>query len=408
MSSVFDEVKTRIRELQNLMNLSEADVKMLTTPKKVGKKILNVDGNKIPAWRVAFNTALGPAKGGIRFHPEVSEDEVKSLAFWMSLKNSLAGLPYGGGKGGVKFNPKNKNKKYLEKISRAYVDAFYKDLGENIDIPAPDVYTSSEIMGWMLDQFEKKIGQHQPAMITGKPIELGGIALRSDATARGGYIIIKELLHHFKNSPSKPTVAIQGFGNAGLNIAKMLYQDEFVVTAVSDSKGGIYDKSGLDINKMIEKKKNGSSVYECLGKKITNQELLELDVDILILAALENQITAKNADKIKAEQIIELANGPVDSSADKVLWEKKIMVVPDILANAGGVIVSYFEWAQNKTGNILDEQFLEKKLFSIMENSWHQVYGLFKDRGNIDLRTSAYIIAVERILKAEKARGNLK
>ena len=408
MKDVFDGVTGRLAHIKKKIGLTDAEVKALLKPERISRATLKIGSDNLPAWRVAFNTNLGPAKGGIRFHPEVSEGEVKSLAFWMALKNSLVGLPYGGGKGGVKFNPKGKSKEYIDKVSRAYVDAFYKHLGENIDIPAPDVYTNSEIMGVMLDQFEKKIGQHQPAMITGKPLELGGLALRSDSTAKGGFIVIKELLHHIEGISTKPTVAIQGFGNAGLNIAKMLFADGFKIVAVSDSSGGIYDKSGIDINKAIDLKNSGTSATDFTGAKITNKELLELPVDILVLAALENQITAENADKIKAKNIIELANGPVDFAADEILWKKKILVVPDILANSGGVIVSYFEWAQNKTGNILEPEFLEKKLFAMMEAAWHLVYELFKDRNDLDLRTAAYSIAIDRILRAARARGRME
>ncbi|MEI8061658.1 MAG: Glu/Leu/Phe/Val dehydrogenase [Candidatus Berkelbacteria bacterium] len=408
MKDVFDGVTGRLAHIKQRIGLSDSEVKALLEPERISRATLKIGSDNLPAWRVAFNTNLGPAKGGIRFHPEVSEGEVKSLAFWMALKNSLVGLPYGGGKGGVKFNPKGKSKDYIDKVSRAYVDAFYKHLGENIDIPAPDVYTNPEIMGVMLDQFEKKIGQHQPAMITGKPLELGGLALRSDSTAKGGFIVIKELLHHIEGISAQPSVAIQGFGNAGLNIAKMLFADGFKIVAVSDSSGGIYDKSGIDINKAIDLKKSGTSAIDFVGAKITNEELLELPVDILVLAALENQITAGNADKIKAKNIIELANGPVDFAADEILWKKKILVVPDILANSGGVIVSYFEWAQNKTGNILEPDFLEKKLFDMMEAAWHRVYELFKDRNDLDLRTAAYSIAIDRILRATSARGRMK
>ncbi len=408
MKDVFDGVSGRLAHIKKKIGLTDAEVKALLKPERISRATLKIDSDNLPAWRVAFNTKLGPAKGGIRFHPEVSEGEVKSLAFWMALKNSLVGLPYGGGKGGVKFNLKGKSKDYIDKVSRAYIDAFYKQLGENIDIPAPDVYTNSEIMGVMLDQFEKKIGQHQPAMITGKPLELGGLALRSDSTAKGGFIVIKELLHHIEGISAKPTVAIQGFGNAGLNIAKMLYTDGFNIVAVSDSSGGIYDKSGIDINKATDLKNSGTSATDFTGTKITNPQLLELPVDILVLAALENQITAENADKIKAKNIIELANGPVDFTADEILWKKKIVVVPDILANSGGVIVSYFEWAQNKTGNILEPEFLEKKLFDIMEAAWHRVYELFKDRNDLDLRTAAYSIAIDRILCATRARGRME
>ncbi|MFA7253259.1 MAG: Glu/Leu/Phe/Val dehydrogenase [Patescibacteria group bacterium] len=408
--AIFDNIIARVEQIQALMLLDDETIKYLLKPKRISTAEIEIEGEKILTWRILHNEALGAGKGGIRFHPDVSEDEVKSLSFWMSLKNSLAGLPYGGAKGGAKFNPKGRSKEFLEKVSRAYVDAYYKVIGADKDIPAPDVYTTPEIMGWMLDQYEKKVGHHEPAMITGKPIELGGLKLRGDSTARGGFIIIKELLHHVRNLSKQPTVAIQGFGNAGLNIAKMLYNDGFKIIAVSDSKGGVADSKGLDIQDVIEVKTTKLSVteYNHNALKITNEELIEMDVDILVLAALENQITSKNASKIKAKYLLELANGPVSNDADELLFKNGKTVIPDILANSGGVIVSYFEWAQNKTGDILDEDYLEQKLFKIMESSWHKVYDLYLEKGNIDLRTSAYIIAIDRIIKAEKARGNLK
>lgn len=407
--NVYDSVLKRIDNVAKIMKLSGSEIKILKTPAKINRTTLAVEGEKLPAWHIVYNSALGPGKGGIRFHPGVTEDEIKSLAFWMTLKDSLAGLPYGGSKGGVKFNPKEKDKKYLEKVSRAYIDKFYKVLGSDKDIPAPDVYTTPEIMGWMLDQYEKKTGRHEPGMITGKPLELGGIALRSDSTARGGFIIAEELLHHTDLRKETASIVIQGFGNAGLNIAKMMEAEGYKIVAISDSKGGIIstDKH-LNIGEIIEMKKSGQSViqYKNQTKKISNEEILELDVDLLILAALENQITKKNATEVKARYILELANGPVDEEADEILFKNNITVIPDILANAGGVIVSYFEWAQNKTGNILDGEYLKKKLFEIMENSWHQVYELYMEEDALDLRTAAYIIAIKRILAAERARGN--
>jgi glutamate dehydrogenase/leucine dehydrogenase len=408
--NVYESAMKRLDDVARIMNLSDKEVRIFKKPAQLKKATLEIDGEKIPAWRIVYNRALGPGKGGIRFHPEVSEDEVKSLSFWMALKNSLAGLPYGGGKGGVKFDPKKKDKKYIEKVARAYIDAFYKYVGVDKDIPAPDVYTTPEIMGWMLDQYEKNVGHHESGMITGKPLELGGLALRSDSTAKGGFIITKELLHHTPLKREKMKIAIQGFGNAGLHIARMLEGDGFKVVAVSDSKGGVKSTgTRLNIPALIDLKKQGQSVveYEDHVEKISNEELLELDVDLLVLAALENQITIKNAEKIKAKYILELANGPIDQQADQILFGNKVTVIPDILANAGGVVVSYFEWAQNRTGNILDEDYLEKKLFTIMESSWHRVYELYMDEQTIDLRTAAYMIAIERILKAEKARSNI-
>ena len=327
----------------------------------------------------------------------------------MMIKNSLADLPYGGAKGGVKFNPQKASNKELEEISRKFIDVFYKNLGQDKDIPAPDVYTNSKIMAWMLDEYEKKVGHHEPGMITGKPLELQGCVLRNDATAKGGFIIIKELVKKFKLNRKNTEIAVQGFGNAGLYISKMLADNGFKIIAVSDSKNGIYNKKGLDIKEVIKKKQETGKVSKYTKAKIiTNSNLLELPVDILILAALENQITKKNAKNIKARYIVEIANGPVDYEADKILFNKNITIIPDVLANSGGVIVSYFEWAQNRTGGILDKKYLENLLKQKMINSWQKVIKLYQEKNKkIDLRTAAYIIAIRKILTAEKLRGNL-
>lgn len=402
---IFQTIKERIAALRPVLKLSSVEEDFLLKPKRVKKVSLQIGDENLQAWRVLYNDVLGPGKGGIRFHADVSEDEVTSLSFWMMLKNSLVGLPYGGAKGGVKFNPKGKDKNYLEKVSRAFIKELYPYLGENKDVPAPDVYTNSEVMAWMLDEYENIIQEHQPAMITGKPLELGGISLRSDSTARGGFIIIKEMLHHVKSLSKTPTVAIQGFGNAGANIAKMLYEDGFKVMAVSDSRGGVYSKAGLNISNVLKMKKENGSVTGAGEKDISNKELLELPVDILILAALENQITKDNAEKIQAKNIVELANGPIDFDADKILSKRSIPVVPDILANSGGVIVSYFEWAQNKAGNIFDDEFLEKKLYKMMEDAWHKTYEFYLSTNDLTLREAAYAIAIKRIIAAAKLRG---
>ncbi len=408
--SVFSNIISRFNDLKPLLNLKDEDISYLLEAKQVSYSELDVDGKKIPAWRIISNKALGPGKGGIRFHQDVSEDEVKSLSFWMSLKNSLLELPYGGAKGGVKFNPKEHNDDFLEKVSRAYIDSFYKVLGENKDIPAPDVYTNSQNMAWMLDQYEKNIGEHQAAMITGKPVELGGIALRSDSTAKGAYIIISQLVKTLALKNENLKVAVQGFGNASLNISKMLFSDNFKIVAVNDSKGGIYNENGINITELIKfKEEYGLVSAFSENEAISNQDLLESDVDILILGALENQITKENAHKIKAKYIIEIANGPIDYNADKILFEKNILVLPDILANSGGVIVGYFEWSQNKTGNILDEDYLAKLLEEKMIKAFHNVYNKYLEFDKkIDLRTASYILALNRIIKAEKLRGNLK
>ena len=410
VTKIFDNVLRKLEDIQKIENLSDEEIKLLSTPKRISKDELDIDGKAISAWRILFNDALGPGKGGVRFHPNVSEDEVKSLSFWMMIKNSLAGLPYGGAKGGVKFNPKEENKKNLQEISRKFVHSFYKVLGQDIDIPAPDVYTNAQVMAWMLDQYEKEVGHHEPGMITGKPLELQGCSLRGDATARGAYIIIEQAIEDLiGEKPEKLTFAIQGFGNAGQNISRMLNESGFKVVAVSDSKGGVYNENGLDIDDLSkvknEKKEVGASFD---GKKITNKELLELPVDVLVLAALENQITEKNVDKIQSKYIVEIANGPITYGADKILFDRGVKIIPDVLANSGGVIASYFEWAQNRTGNILDKKYLEELLKSKMLFSWKKVFDFFQEKqGKIDLRTLSYIIAIKRILSAERLRGNL-
>ncbi len=409
--TTFDNILKRIKDIQKIENLNDKEVNLLSTPKRVKQTVLKVGNDKeIPAWRILFNDALGPGKGGIRFHPNVCEDEVKSLAFWMTIKDSLAGIPYGGSKGGVKFNPKETSQEEQETISRKFIDSFYEFLGQDIDIPAPDVYTNSQIMAWMLDEYEKKVGHHEPGMITGKPLDLQGCSLRGTATAKGGFIVIEQLIKDLiKKTPKDLTFAVQGFGNAGQNLAKMLNKAGAKVIAVSDSRGGIYDEQGLDTEAVSKAKGEKGGVSDGFeGKKITNQELLLLPVDVLVLAALENQITEENANQIQAKYIVEIANGPTTYQADKILFEKGIQVVPDVLANSGGVIVSYFEWAQNRTGNILDKDYLEKLLEHKMVSSWKRVLEFFQEReGKIDFRTVAYILAIRRILSAEKLRGNL-
>jgi len=406
--SIFADNINRLKEIQKIENISEHDMGALLEPVQVKYAELDIQGKKYPAWRIIYSRAIGPGKGGIRFHPEVSEDEVKSLAFWMALKNSLADIPYGGAKGGVKFDPKATDKKELEMVSRQYIDNFFEVLGQDKDIPAPDVYTNGQIMSWMLDEFERKVGHHEPGMITGKPIELGGIALRGDATAQGGYIVTKELaakLIHKKEI----SVIVQGFGNAGLFMAEKLYKDGYKVIAVSDSKGGIYNEEGLNIPSLAIFKNGGNSVIDWSeGKVVSNSELLELKTDILVLAALENQITKENAKNIQADYIVELANGPITYDADQILAKNKKLVVPDILANSGGVIVSYFEWAQNRTGQILDEEYLRSLLEKKMRANYQRVSDKYDEKGGtVTLRQAAYIIAIKRILVAEKYRGRI-
>ncbi|NQU77613.1 Glu/Leu/Phe/Val dehydrogenase [Candidatus Falkowbacteria bacterium] len=401
--NTFPTICSRLKTL----NLTDQEVELLSTHKRISHAELDINDEKYPAWRILHNDALGPGKGGIRYHPDVSEDEVKCLSFWMSLKNSLVGLPYGGAKGGIKFNPKDKSEAELEQISRAYIKEFHNVLGENKDVPAPDVYTNAGIMGWMLDEFEKQKGYHEPAMITGKPIELGGLLLRAEATARGGFIIAEEVIKSHDLNKDNLTIAIHGFGNAGQNIAKILYESGYKVVAASDSKGAIQDRNGLNISQVIKvKEEQGSVINFESAENITNEQLLELNADLLVLAALENTITKDNVDNVKAKFILELANGPITPEADIILKEKGTEVIPDILANAGGVIVSFFEWTQNRTGGICPEAHLKELLAQKLKNAWDKVHNLSHSK-DTDLRQAAWIVAIERILKAEKWRGNI-
>ncbi|MFA6160572.1 MAG: Glu/Leu/Phe/Val dehydrogenase [Patescibacteria group bacterium] len=409
MNAFYDSLMQRLDAIKVVAGFSDKEMEVLLNFKRISQAELDVDGQKYQSYRVLHGEALGPGKGGIRFHPDVNIDEVKSLALVMSLKNSLAGLPYGGGKGGVVIDSKGMDVKHLEKVSRAYASAFANVIGQDKDIPAPDVYTNPQIMGWMLDEYEKVVGHHEPGVITGKPIALGGITQRTDATAKGGLYMIQSLIQQLGLQSTGLKIAVQGFGNAGSFVAKMLYDAGHKVVAVTDSKGGVMDEGGLNVPTLISKKNGGTSLADVgMGKVIDNKTILTLDVDILILAALEDQINSSNVNDVKAKVIVELANGPISADADKSLFARNIMVVPDVAANSGGVTVSYFEWAQNRTGNILDEDYLEKKLKIMMDDTWRRMYAVFEEYDKkLDLRTCAYLLAIRRILDAEKVRGNL-
>lgn len=399
----------RLEDLKLLLNLKEKEIKILTNPVQINSAEIILKNKKYPAFRIIHSRALGPGKGGIRFHLEVSEDEVSYLAFWMTLKTSLLNLPFGGAKGGIKINPKELNINELEEISRQYIKVFHKFLGENKDVPAPDVYTNSQIMAWMLDEYEKINKKHQPGMITGKPLELGGIEIRKDATAQGAYYITKQVINNYLKNKEPLKIAIQGFGNAGSHLAQKLAADNYLIIAVSDSQGGIYNEKGLEVDKLINFKNQGKSLKDFPGgESINNNQLLTIKADILALAALENQITEDNAMDIKAKYILELANGPISYEADKILEKMNILVVPDILTNAGGVVASYFEWSQNKVGQILDNNYLLELLKTKMETSCLEVFNYYNSYKNkISLRQSAYMIAIKKLLEAEKLRGNL-
>ena len=406
--SVFDNVKTQLEKVQKIKNYNDKEMTILSTPKKVIEKQFPVEMDSgetktFNGYRVQFNNARGPTKGGIRFHPQVDLSEVKSLAFWMALKCAVVDIPFGGGKGGVEVNPKELSQKELERLSRAFIQAIHEHVGPMKDIPAPDVYTNPQIMAWMLDEFEKIKGYHAPGVITGKPLELGGSQGRGFATSQGGAYTLRQQLKN--KAPNETTVAIQGFGNAGSFMAKILHKWGYKVVAINDSKGGIYNKEGFDIPKLLEHKEKTGSVIG-FADEITTKNLLELDVDVLVPAALENQITHENAAEIKAKVIVELANGPLTPEADTILENNNIVVIPDILANAGGVTVSYFEWVQNLYGYYWTEEEVLEKLEKIMVNSFNDVSEV-ANKKNTSLRNGAYILAIDRILKAERLRGNL-
>ena len=370
-------------------------------------------------YRVRHNDILGPTKGGLRYHPQVDISEVKALSFWMTCKCAAVGIPFGGAKGGITVNPKELSRMELERLSRGFIQQISGFIGPETDIPAPDVYTNSTIMGWMMDEYSKINRKKLPGVITGKPVPLGGRLGRDDATGRGAYYCIKQMEKLNGWNPSDTTVAVQGFGNAGQHVSRLLHQDGYRIVAVSDSYGGILNYQGLDIIKVAEEKNNRrnlSGLYckcsvcyceNCENKgieKIFNEDLLALDVDILIPAALENQITEQNASSVRAKTIVEVANGPVTSGADEILSHNKIVVVPDILANAGGVTVSYFEWLQNRNGISWTEAEVHQRLSKVMVEAFDMIYARVVEL-NIDFRTAAYVHALERINKAVDAQG---
>ena len=347
-------------------------------------------------YRVEYNNTLGPYKGGIRYHQDTEINEVKALAFWMALKCAVAGIPMGGGKGGITVNPKILSKGEMERLSRGWVQKLSDILGPHKDVPAPDVNTTPEIMDWMADEFEKITGDKTRATFTGKSLGKGGSEGRGKATGLGGFYVFNSLRAQL-NLPEKCKIVVQGFGNVGLNAAQIFIENGHKVLAISDSKGGVYDSNGLDINKLIEYKKAHGALFGFVeSKTITNEELLETECDILIPAAFENQITDKNANNLKAKVVLELANGPITPEADEILFGKGIQVIPDILANSGGVIVSYFEWEQNLKKENWSEKEVFNKLLPLMNDSAQKTLEKAKE-SNTHLRMGAFILALERI-----------
>jgi glutamate dehydrogenase/leucine dehydrogenase len=371
-----------------------------------------MDDGKIKVFfgfRAQHNNALGPYKGGIRFHPDVSEDGIKVFSQLMTWKCSLAGLPFGGGKGGVIVNPRELSERELERLSRGYVREIFPWIGPEIDIPAPDVNTNSQIMVWMTDEYSKIKGEESPAAFTGKPVDFWGLEGREEATGYGGVVILKKLQEVFNFNPKETTLAIQGFGNVGSNFALNAFQEGYKIIAVSESEGAILVLQGLNPDETLlcrEKKGKISGCYcagsVCdtnLGKQISNDDLLELEVDILVPAAVENVITKDNASKIKAKYIIEMANSPITPEADNILKRKGTKVIPDILANSGGVIASYFEWLQSKDKKLWKKEKVLKDLSITLGNSFEKVWNLSKEK-KVNFREAAYILAIGRVIKA--------
>jgi glutamate dehydrogenase (NADP+) len=400
--SIDEEALKRLRHCQNILEVS--------IPVRMDHGALEI----FTGFRVRHNSTRGPTKGGIRYHPQVSLDEVKALSFWMTIKCAVLGIPFGGAKGGIIVDPKTLSPLEVERLSRSYISQIADFIGPLVDIPAPDVYTNAMIMGWMMDEYSKIKRVYSPGVITGKPIGLGGSLGRESATGQGIFYCIQELQkkHHWK--PEKTRIAIQGFGNVGQHIALLLHKAGYRIVAVSDSKGGIYREKGFDIPSLV-KAKNETQMIQAVyceetvcelvdAEQITNEQLLELNVDLLIPAALENVIHKNNAHAIKAPVIVEAANGPITTEAAAILCEKEKLIVPDILANAGGVTVSYFEWVQNRNGFYWSLAEVNEKLQKMMVEEFNNVYNIMTEK-KINMRLAAYIHALTRLGSAMSAQG---
>ncbi|MGI0132217.1 MAG: Glu/Leu/Phe/Val family dehydrogenase [Thermoplasmata archaeon] len=407
----FETAKRQVDIVADILGLETGMREILKHPKReltVNFPVRMDDGSYrvFTGHRVQYNMARGPTKGGIRYHPDVTLDEVRALAAWMTWKCAVVSLPYGGGKGGVVCDPKHMSKGELERLTRRYASEIAPIIGPEMDIPAPDVYTDSQTMAWIMDTYSMLKGYSVPGVVTGKPISLGGSEGRGEATGRGCAYVIREAAPNAGVKVKGGSVAVQGFGNAGSVTAKLLYDEQGAkIVAVSDTKGGIYKAEGMNPHAIDEHKHKTGSVMGFPGAKpITNAELLETKVDILVPAALENQITKANADRIHAKIVAEAANGPTVPEADKVLFEKKITVLPDILANAGGVTVSYFEWAQDIQGLFWELDEVNRRLERVMVSSYNAVHKTAQEH-KVHNRTAAYIVAIQRVADAMKIRG---
>jgi len=408
--NVLTSTQTVIGQALKRLGYTEEMYELLKEPMRVltVRIPVRMDDGKIKVftgYRAQHNDAVGPTKGGVRFHPDVTEDEVKALSIWMSLKCGIVDLPYGGGKGGVICDPREMSFRELERLSRGYVRAVSQIVGPTKDIPAPDVMTNSQIMAWMFDEYSRIREFDAPGFITGKPLVLGGSHGRETATAKGVTYMIREALKKRGIDVRDARVIVQGFGNAGSFLAKFMHEAGAKVVGISDVYGALYDPEGLDIEYLLDKRDSFGTVTKLFEKTaITNEELLVQDCDILVPAAIENQITARNAHDVKASIIVEAANGPTTLEATKIVSDRGILLVPDVLASAGGVIVSYFEWVQNNQGFYWSEEEVHAKLEAMMVKGFDNVYQTHISRG-VDMRLAAYMVGVRKMAEAARYRG---
>lgn len=402
---------SRFDEATKILGLDESTYNVLKYPQKSVMVHLPVmmDNGKVQVfegYRVVHNGYLGPSKGGIRFSMDVNQDEVKALAAWMTWKCAVVGIPYGGGKGGIKCDPRSMSKGELERLTRAYTAAMFDVFGPDKDIPAPDMGTGQQEMAWLMDEYSKMKGLCSPAVVTGKPLVLGGSLGRVEATGRGVMVSTRSALAKLGINPIGATCAVQGFGNVGSISAKLIASQGLKIVAISDISGAYYNADGIDVDDAISYRDGNKGTLEGYKKanKISNNDLLTLDVDVLVPAAMEDQITAENANNVKAKLIVEGANGPTSSNADAILNKKGIMVVPDILANAGGVTVSYFEWVQNRLGYFWTEERVNRRADRVMKQAFEGVYQASKKYG-VSMRIAAYIVAIDKVASTMKLRG---
>ncbi|KAF0824264.1 NAD-specific glutamate dehydrogenase [Cytobacillus firmus] len=407
--NLFTSTQVVIKEALNKLGYGDEMYELLKEPLRMltVRIPIRMDDGSIKiftGYRSQHNDAVGPTKGGVRFHPEVNEDEVKALSMWMSLKCGIVDLPYGGGKGGIICDPRSMSMGELERLSRGYVRAISQIVGPTKDIPAPDVYTNSQIMAWMMDEYSRLREYDSPGFITGKPLVLGGSQGREKATAQGVVICIEEAAKKRGISIEGARVAVQGFGNAGSFLAKFMHDAGAKVVAISDAYGALYDPNGLDIDYLLDRRDSFGTVTTLFDNTLTNEELLELDCDILVPAAVSNQITAANAHNIKASIIVEAANGPTTLEATKILSDRGILLVPDVLASSGGVTVSYFEWVQNNQGYYWTEDEVTEKLEKVLVQAFDNVYQTSQQR-KVNMRLAAYMVGARKMSEASRFRG---